>query len=346
MTTVTGYGTAAERYRRRHGGSGSPNRYQDREKEKKSGNKSLIRLCICLGLLAVMMVLKAAAPEMIADATEAILPIIEQDVDYKGAVTAIGEAFSGEADIREVLGEVYLKAFGMKLGNELETSADAGDDALLPVDAFVAAQMAEGEESLLEAIGQGEETQTQETGTTGETPVAVEAGTAVAEADTASDDAAVQAFLESQAAYSDYALPTNVSYDNPNLGIVYQAPSTAATSSGFGYREHPIQSGVLFHYGLDFAANTGDPITAFADGIVTAVGESTTAGIYIRIQHTNGVVTQYDHCSATIASEGERVSMGQIIAQVGATGNATGPHLHFELIVNGKYVNPEYYLTF
>lgn len=351
---ATGYDPVAERYRRRrhstYSGGSSQNRY--REKEKSSGaDKNLIRLCICAALLAVMIVMKAAYPQVVAGATETILPIIEKNVDYKGAVTAIGEAFSGQADIKEVLGEIYVKAFGMESGGELESSAGAEKEVITPVDALVAAQKAEGEARLQETIRRVKLVERQE-----EEAEAAEAERAAAEAaelesaettDTtaASDDSVVQAFLESQEAYSDYALPINVTYEKPELGIIYQVPSTAPTSSGFGYREHPIEGGVLFHFGLDFAANTGDPITAFSDGTVTAVGESTTAGNYIRVQHANGVVTQYDHCSEIIASEGDMVTMGGTIALVGATGNATGPHLHLELQVNGMYVNPAYYLT-
>lgn len=157
--------------------------------------------------------------------------------------------------------------------------------------------------------------------------------------------AARDSFLEAQAAYADYAVPANVSYDVPELPFAHSSPVAGYTSSGFGYRVHPLQNTVKFHYGTDFAANSGTDVCAFADGTVLAAGEDAGYGNYIKIDHGSGFVTLYGHCSKLLVQAGQTVQRGERIALVGATGQATGPHLHLELLHNGVYLNPEFYLT-
>lgn len=154
---------------------------------------------------------------------------------------------------------------------------------------------------------------------------------------------AVTAFLESQEAYSAYAVPADVSYERPELPFEYINPVTGVTSSGFGYRLHPIKNEVKYHYGTDLAADTGTQIHAFADGTIVAQGNSDSFGKYVMIDHAGGYRTLYAHCSQLCMSCGS-VSRGDVIALVGATGEATGPHLHFELERDGVYLNPEFYI--
>lgn len=156
---------------------------------------------------------------------------------------------------------------------------------------------------------------------------------------------AVAAFLERQAAFSDQTLPENVDYAYVSLPFAYSTPVNGCESSGFGFRLHPILNVVRFHYGTDFAADAGEPISAFADGTVIFAGSDDSFGKHIKVDHGGGWVSHYCHCSALLISEGASVAKGQQIALVGATGLATGPHLHFELSRNGVFVNPEYYLN-
>lgn len=116
-------------------------------------------------------------------------------------------------------------------------------------------------------------------------------------------------------------------------------------SSGFGYRLHRLENKVKFHYGTDFAANSGTTVCAFADGTVLAAGQSEGYGNYVKLGHAGGYATLYGHCSKLLVRAGETVTLGQPIALVGATGKATGPHLHFELMHDGYYYNPEFYLA-
>jgi hypothetical protein len=157
------------------------------------------------------------------------------------------------------------------------------------------------------------------------------------------ENPAVAAFLESQASYAEYAVPANVSYECPALPFEYVSPVSGIRSSGFGYRMHPIENTVKYHYGTDFAANTGTAVTAFADGVIAAVGDSDSYGKYVIIEHSDGYSTLYAHCSELCMDCGN-VSRGDVIAKVGSTGAATGPHLHFELMHNDTYLNPEFYL--
>lgn len=109
-------------------------------------------------------------------------------------------------------------------------------------------------------------------------------------------------------------------------------------SSYYGYRSRG------FHTGLDIEGDTGDPYQAAAAGTVISAGWSGGYGKMILIDHGNGVVTRYAHSSKLLVSPGQKVTKGQTIGTVGTTGNTTGPHLHFEVIINGDTVNPLKYL--
>ncbi len=113
-------------------------------------------------------------------------------------------------------------------------------------------------------------------------------------------------------------------------------------ASGFGYRRHPILGTVRLHGGVDWAAPRGTPIMAAGDGVVERAGGSSGYGNFTLIRHTNGYITAYGHQSAFAKGivPGVHVRQGQIIGFVGSTGLSTGPHLHYEVRVNGKLVDP------
>ena len=157
--------------------------------------------------------------------------------------------------------------------------------------------------------------------------------------------AAVQAFLDAQAAFSEYELPENVTYAMQELPFSCLIPVSGYSASGFGYRLHPILGEVKFHYGTDVAANSGDDIGAFAAGTVSFAGEDENLGNYVTVDHGGGWQSLYAHCGTVYVKAGNTVQPGQKLALVGATGLATGPHLHFELAHDGVYLNPEYYIN-
>lgn len=116
----------------------------------------------------------------------------------------------------------------------------------------------------------------------------------------------------------------------------------ARMSSGFGMRRHPVLGYSKMHKGVDFAAPTGTPIYAAGDGKITKAGRFSSYGNYVRIKHRGDLDTAYGHMSkiASGIKPGARVKQGQIIGYVGTTGRSTGPHLHYEVLVASKQVNP------
>ncbi len=141
------------------------------------------------------------------------------------------------------------------------------------------------------------------------------------------------------------APPDGASYAMVNMNLDYCMPVNGSVTSSFGYREHPADGTIKFHYGTDFGAEEGTEIRAFSDGEVYAIGESSTLGLYVMIDHADGVRTIYGHLSEVMVSGGDMIEKGQKIGEVGSTGNATGSCLHFEIKANGVNVDPEYYLT-
>ena len=116
----------------------------------------------------------------------------------------------------------------------------------------------------------------------------------------------------------------------------------ARISSGFGMRRHPVLGYNKMHKGMDFAAPTGTPIYAAGDGIVEHAGRKGSYGNYIRIRHNSKLKTAYAHLHKIkpTVKVGSRVRQGDVIATVGTTGRSTGPHLHYEVLLNSKQVDP------
>jgi len=127
-------------------------------------------------------------------------------------------------------------------------------------------------------------------------------------------------------------------------GVLSVPIAGAPITSGFGMRVHPILGTARMHTGIDFGAGTGTPIRAAADGTVVSAGPYGGYGNATIIDHGNGLATLYGHQSRILVSQGQHVQRGQVIGLVGATGLATGPHLHFEVRVSGTPVNPLGYL--
>lgn len=124
---------------------------------------------------------------------------------------------------------------------------------------------------------------------------------------------------------------------------IWPCPSCYTISSNYGYRIHPIYGTKRLHAGTDIAAQYGAEVVAADGGNVTVATYSSSYGNYVMIYHADGSSTLYAHMSSLAVSAGETVNQGDVIGYVGSTGNSTGPHLHFEVRVNGSTVDPMNY---
>ena len=145
----------------------------------------------------------------------------------------------------------------------------------------------------------------------------------------------IQLFQQIGKTKDDVAVPSDLAFPT--------VPGTPITS-GFGWRNHPLTGERKFHSGIDFAAPEGTPIYAYQAGSVEFAGGKGGYGITAIIDHGLGKKTLYAHASELVVKEGESVTKGQMIGKVGSTGLSTAPHLHFEVQLNDKPVNPRPYL--
>jgi murein DD-endopeptidase MepM/ murein hydrolase activator NlpD len=115
-------------------------------------------------------------------------------------------------------------------------------------------------------------------------------------------------------------------------------------SSAFGTRKDPFSGALRHHKGVDIAGATGMPLIATAAGVVVESGNVSGYGLMVEIQHGNGLITRYAHAIELTVEVGEIVSKGQQVAVMGSTGRSTGPHVHYEVLKNGRQVDPAYYI--
>ena len=125
----------------------------------------------------------------------------------------------------------------------------------------------------------------------------------------------------------------------------FQIPLNGTITSEFGQREATINGMTTDHKGIDIAANLGTSIKAAMSGTVKVAEENSEYGKFIKIENGD-VMTVYAHCKSLKVKKGDKVKIGQTIATVGSTGNSTGPHLHFEIRLSGRYINPRYIIDF
>jgi murein DD-endopeptidase MepM/ murein hydrolase activator NlpD len=129
------------------------------------------------------------------------------------------------------------------------------------------------------------------------------------------------------------------------LMVPSSPPVDGPVGSGFGFRTDPFTNRPALHTGLDFPADPGTPILAAAGGVVLSAGPHPQYGQLVELDHGNGLVTRYAHTSRMLVKQGDLVKRGQKIAEVGNTGRSTGPHLHFEVLVEGVQQNPAKFLA-
>lgn len=134
--------------------------------------------------------------------------------------------------------------------------------------------------------------------------------------------------------------PTQFASGAPQYSFVYPLMGTRV-SSGFGDRLHPVLRVVKHHHGLDLAAPKGAPIRAVRGGTVVFADPFGSYGRLVVLMHENGLTSHYGHCDTIRVKPGQKVLAGEIVGTVGSTGRVTGPHLHFEIRINGDPQDPE-----
>ena len=333
-------------------------RRQSRPSERRSGKKvalaprecrRLVQLGVCVALFLVVFVGKGVFPEQMLKAREKIVQVIQGDTDFRAAFASLGQSISAGEPVLDTLGELWVDVFG---GAQIEMPDSRWEPLPLYTETMFKFQRGVTIQGLMDLkldteqhpLPEGNSAEQPETST----PTAGE--TVQPESDVSAD--AVQPTPVPEVIHVDYdgpALPANATMDQYNLGLEATiSPVDGAEgwwiSSPYGWREHPVDDEEKFHNGVDIAVNTGTSIKAFAGGVVDYIGDSPIYGLYTQIDHGNGVTSFYAHCSQLLVQQGQVVSAGDIIALSGATGNATGPHLHFELKKEGVLLNPLYYI--
>ena len=128
--------------------------------------------------------------------------------------------------------------------------------------------------------------------------------------------------------------------ETPDLSVLTTEPVAKTESSGYGWREDPINRRAKFHHGTDYRGKRGTPVLAAGNGTVTFAGRRGGYGRVVFIDHGNGVITRYAHLNRIDVKVGDTLTAGQQLGQLGASGRTTGAHLHFEVRLTGRSVDP------
>lgn len=283
-----------------------------RERRERRTSRQLRQLLICLVVFALVFVGKGVWPEQTAQAGGQLLQFLHADTDVRGLLLELGGVLTGEESSLGEFGKLCVAVFAPQ-------TQQSGWN-------YVAQ-----EGPLYRPVWDREEV-------TGQTRPD----------STPREQAPAAGAVVQETVYDGPDLPAGYSMQWLSLGQQLTAtPVFGAVTSHFGYREHPVLERDSFHTGVDIAADEGTRICAFADGMVSQVGENEDHGRFVRLRHENGVESLYAHCSRITVEQGAQVNVGQQIALVGSTGRSTGAHLHFEVQLDGvgldplRYIRPE-----
>lgn len=296
----------------------------------------LLRTVACGGVFVLLVAAKLLLPARMAAFNAKLSAAMERNMDVQAVFSAVGRTFSGEGAGVTELYQAVFRPQDTTPDTEITPQAEAASQAGAAFQAGPSLTAGKLTSRTVRLTGSAalEVLRSYRRDAAESLP-----GSESAPEET--DDASDLAYI----LYSQENLPERVSMEQAILGFDYCAPVQGVLSSDFGYREHPTEGEERFHYGVDLAADAGTEVVCFADGTVTAVGESSSYGRYCVVAHEGGYSTLYAHCSRITVNSGAAVNRGQKIAEVGETGIATGPHLHFELQCQGIYLNPVYYVA-
>ena len=313
-----------------------------RRQKRRQEQTRLLQLLVCLAIFLLVFIGKGVFPNRLVQVRDNLLSLITADVDFQAAFSGLGDSMSQGGTILDELGQFCVEVFGGSREDPEQPGASGVPEL---------ASMVVQEQQFLSAEPDGQALASHFFSEEGlpapelpQQPVQAQPAQ-----DPVQEEPAVAAVgtVIRKSDYDGQALPASYTMDELSLGTLEtMTPVLGHISSGFGYRDHPINGNYQFHGGVDIGANMGDPIQAFASGTVEYTGEDDSYGLYFQIDHGNGVKSFYAHCSTVLVRKGQAVSIGDTVALVGSTGTATGPHLHLELRCAGLRVNPIYYIEY
>lgn len=309
----------------------------------------LLQLMVCLALFLAIFLWKGVFPQKLAQVRDDLLALITTDLDFREALSGLGESMAEGDTVLSDLGAFCVEVFG----------ADRREKPVKPIDFTYPAPTEDMLDGELRFLSQGMDVAActahyVDLDRYGLAAVPLAEGAPVEEVPQAEpvppeDPPAVPAAgtVIMASDYSGDELPDNYTMDQLSLGgLDTVTPVVGRLNSEYGYRDHPISGRYLFHGGVDIGGKKGDPVAAFAAGTVEYIGENNSYGLYLQIDHGNGVKSFYAHCSKILVSKGQTVALGEKVAEVGSTGESTGPHLHLELKYDKMHLNPAYYVEF
>lgn len=303
------------------------------------------QLCVCLALFLIVFVGKGAFPQQLAQLQGKLVSVLTADTDFRAAFSRLGESLGSQGSVLGELEDFCVEVFGIQPAGGGETAEDTQtqqEQAFLNAGASSADLAAHY--LRLDDMPEGWLDEEPAAQTAPETTAQVPA-----QEETAAPAESVPAVgtVLLSANYTGTPLPNNYTMDKLSLGALETVnPILGHLRSTYGYRDHPVDGEYKFHNGVDIGGQMGEPIGAFAAGTVEYIGENDDHGLYLQIDHGNGVKSFYAHCSKLLVFQGQTVAAGETVALVGSTGVSTGPHLHFEIKCAGVHVDPAYYLTF
>lgn len=318
-------------YGRGHKGAGNTRK----EKKAREQKRQLLQLVLCLVLFLTVFIGKGVFPERMAQTGPQLLDVIRANTDFRAAFAQLGRALSEQQSVLGELGQFCVEVFAPEKDSQLSAvpaSVLWGERLSVSGGTENAAVRYLRMEQLPASLRVDLEPK----------PVRPEPEP---EPESEPEPERKVGDVVQTVSVPGKELPENYSYAWLWLGDMETAdPVKGTVTSQFGYRDHPTIGRYAVHAGVDIGADSGETVLAFADGTVSDVGQDSDFGKYLYIEHANDVTTFYSHCSRISVKEGQQVQVGQKVAEVGSTGQSTGPHLHFEVRLGKVRLDPMHYI--
>lgn len=311
-------------------------RNKGKRREKTELRNQVLSLFICLLLFAVVFVGRGIFPERMIHVGDQIHTLLTSNTDFAAVFRQLSDSISRKESIFQQADRLYQDVFGSdSVHDDIEslpqlTSLWSEERGFLNSSPALTARTSHYTKNpYIQILEYGETNKEEMPVKQEETEAAVPtAGTVLLHVD-----------------YSGQPLPKGYTMDQLSLGALETVtPLVGNINSVYGYRDHPINGRYQFHGGVDIGGQKGDTIAAFAAGTVEYVGKDTSYGLYLQLDHGNGIKSFYAHCDSICVQKGQSVALGEKIGEVGSSGSATGPHLHLELKYENMHFDPSYYI--